>query len=45
MGTTKGTKEHEIFETTEYTDYTEKTINASQASDMVLKDFLERKES
>ena len=29
MGTTKGTKEHEFFLTTEYTDYTEKTINAS----------------
>ena len=28
--------EHEIFRNHEYTDYTEKTINASQTSDMVL---------
>ena len=35
-GTTNSTKGHEILETTKYTDYTEKTINASQTSDMVL---------
>ena len=29
-----------FLETTEYTDYTEKTINASQSSDMVVKSFL-----
>ena len=29
--------EHEIFRNHEYTDYTEKTINASQTSDMVLR--------
>ena len=33
------TNRHEILETTEYTDYTEKTINASQTSDMVLMIF------
>ena len=31
------TNEHEIFRNHEYTDYTEKTINASQTSDMVLR--------
>ena len=29
-----------FLETTEYTDYTEKTINASQTSDMVLIVFI-----
>ena len=31
------TNRREFLETTEYTDYTEKTINASQTSDMVLR--------